>query len=93
VPAAAQALVSADKKGSVADFTRLVRLPLLEDFDRDVILAWFDEMNIPDTPAGRRAALADRALLGGAGIDPNPIQVFERLRGETLWPEAAGGRE
>jgi hypothetical protein len=73
-------------RGAAPDYTRLIRIPRLERFDRDDVLAWFDEMDVPDEPAGNRAALADRALRNSEGV---PLRVFERLRGEALWPDLA----
>jgi hypothetical protein len=66
----------------------LLQVPQLEQFSREDILAWFDEMEVPDEPAGRRSKLVDRAIKNSEGKDdPVPTRVFERLRGEILWPE------
>jgi hypothetical protein len=72
-----------DPKVTQPDYSRLVQLPRLDHFERDDLLAWFDDMDVPDEPAGQRAALADRAMRDSKGV---PLRVFERLRGETLWP-------
>lgn len=77
-----------DPKGGRPDYTKPLRIPRLEPFVRDNILDWFSEMDIPDEPAGRRSQLANRAMQNGKGEDdPAPMRVFERLRGEVLWPE------
>jgi hypothetical protein len=75
-----------DPKAPQADYTKLVRVPRLQPFQRDDILAWFNDMEIPDEPAGHRAALAARVMRDSNGV---PLRVFERLRGETLWPAGA----
>lgn len=70
------------------DYTRLLRLPRLENLEPDDLYVWFDEQDVPDEPTGRRAALKDRALSNSKGaVDGAPLHVFERLRGERLWPE------
>jgi hypothetical protein len=70
------------------DFSAILRLPKLEPFSRNDILDWLEDLEIPDEPAGRRSRLADRMVTNGRGEgDTVPIRVFERLQGETLWPE------
>jgi hypothetical protein len=76
-------LASATAEPHAADYTRLLRLPELAMFTRADLLEWFDEQDVPDEPAGRRAALADRVMKESKGI---PLRAFNRLRGETLWP-------
>jgi hypothetical protein len=73
------------------DYTALLRTPRLGPFERSDVLSWFDELEIHDEPAGRRAQLTTRALRNSRGEDdPVPTRVFERLKGEILWPEGAG---
>ena len=73
---------------SSPDYSRLLVLPRLHPFTRIDLLNWLEEMNVIDRPAGRRKLLADRALKNDKGVeDPLPSRVFDRLRGETLWPE------
>lgn len=80
----------ANPSGGRPDYTALLRIPRLGRFVRDDLLSWFDDMEIPDEPAGRRAQLATRALRNSRGEqDPVPARVFERLKGEILWPEGA----
>jgi hypothetical protein len=73
-----------DARGDAADYTRLLAIPRLGRVDRDDLFSWFDEVNVPDEPAGRRSALVDRVLHESDGV---PLRVFDRLRGETLWPD------
>jgi hypothetical protein len=81
------AALEPDDKGTVAEYSRLVRVPALTPIDRDHILAWFEEMDVPDDPPGRRAKLATRISKDSKGHDdPTPRRVFERLRSEVLWP-------
>lgn len=73
---------------STLDYSKLLLLPTLGSFTRRDLLGWMDEQSVDDTPAGRRKLIADRALKNDAGVeDPVPTRVFDRLRGEALWPE------
>jgi Domain of unknown function (DUF4062)/inactive STAND len=77
-----------DPKLGPPDYSKLLLIPKLDRFKRSDILEWLDELEIPDEPAGRRSQLANRAMHNSKGQDdPVPIRVFERLRGELLWPE------
>lgn len=70
--------------GAAVDFTKLIPVPRLRPFVKDDFFEWFDDMDIPDRPAGRRDQLATRALPGGDGT---PLRVFSRLGSEQLDPE------
>jgi hypothetical protein len=71
----------------VIDYSRALLLPRLTPFKRRDVLKWLETLQVPDDPPGRRAQLVDRALKNSGGDDPVPSRVFERLKGETLWPE------
>ncbi len=82
------ATCEANPTGGQPDYTALLRIPRLGPFVRDDVLSWFADMEIPDEPAGRRAQLATRALKNSRDEDdPVPTRVFDRLKGEILWPE------
>jgi len=71
------------------DPLRLVQLPPLKELDRDDLLTWLAEVEVPDDPPGRHAKLAARVLANPQGeTDCTPIRVFSRLRNESLWPDA-----
>ncbi len=81
-----------DQENGTADYTKLLLIPMLETFERTDILEWLEELEVPDEPVGRRSQLANRAMQNSKGQDdPIPSRVFERLRGEVLWPE--GGKQ
>jgi hypothetical protein len=65
------------------DYTRLVPLPELTAITRKDLLDWFHEMDVADSPAGFRAALANRVMTASTGL---ALRAFDRLRGEILWP-------
>jgi hypothetical protein len=77
------------KPGVKLDFSRLVQVSPLGPFTNDDLYDWFDELDVPDRPMGRRAQLAQRALTDEESnlFDGTPLHVFERLRSERLWPE------
>jgi hypothetical protein len=70
-----------------ADGTLLRLLPVLGKVMRQDLFEWFDELDVPDDAAGRRAALADRVMKDSKGV---PLRAFNRLRGEVLWPAGDG---
>jgi hypothetical protein len=65
------------------DGTLLHLLPALGSITRQDLLEWFDDLEVPDDAAGRRAALADRVMKDSKGV---PLRAFSRLRSEVLWP-------
>jgi len=71
------------------DFSKLIKMPRLGHIAESDLYEWFDELEVPDSPAGRRAQLALRALRDeeSGEFDGTPLHVFERLKGERLWPE------
>lgn len=77
------------KAGVPIDFTKLVPVPRLEHFQQSDLFDWFEELEVPDEPAGRRAQLAQRALRDeeSGKFDGTPQRVFNRLMSERLWPE------
>jgi hypothetical protein len=56
---------------------------------RAILYDWFDDLEVPDTPPGRRTQLVQRALTDEktGEFDGTPLHVFERLNVERLWPE------
>jgi len=75
-----------DAADATVDFSRLIRLPYLKDFDQEDVLLWLDSMSIKDEPPGRRKQLASSVLRNAAGdADPKPLRVHERLRGANLF--------
>ena len=79
------------KPGARTDFSKLIKAPQLGDIDENDLLEWLEELEVPDNPAGRRAQLAQRALKDDktGAVDGTPLHVFERLKGEPLWPEGS----
>lgn len=77
------------KAGVPIDFSKLVPVPRLEHFQQSDLFDWFEELDVPDVPAGRRAQLAQRALKDedSGELDGTPQRVFNRLMSERLWPE------
>jgi hypothetical protein len=70
------------------NFSKLVALPRLTDFNAADVLRWLNEMNTPDRPPGRRKQLAASVLKNSAGApDPKPLRAFERLRSENLFQD------
>jgi hypothetical protein len=81
--------VAAPHDADPPDCARLVQLPPLGGFTRAHVLAWLAELDVPDQPPGTRARLAARVLTSPDGTaDGTPARVFDRLRNETLWPDA-----
>jgi len=81
--------VDAQSGKSADDFSRLVALPRLGPIGESDLYDWFDELEVPDDPPGRRQELARRALRDeeSGAFDGTPLHVFERLQGERLWSE------
>ena len=78
----------AGKAASADDYSRLLRLPVLNDISDEDLMDWFEELEIPDSADGRRARLVRIARSSASGgEDGTPLRVFERLRKEPLWPE------
>ncbi|MBS0150205.1 MAG: DUF4062 domain-containing protein [Nitrospira sp.] len=77
------------KPGVPLDFSKLIVAPRLVDIDESDLYEWFDEHEVPDSPLGHRKDLAQRALMDeeSGEFDGTPLHVFERLKGERLWPE------
>jgi iSTAND domain-containing protein len=77
------------KPGIPTDFSKLIKIPKLGHIEMSDLLNWLDELEVPDNPAGRRAQLAQRALKDEdtGPLDGTPLHVFERLKGEPLWPK------
>lgn len=70
------------------DFSRLVRLPRLADFNQQDVLLWLNKIGVPDLPAGRRKQIALSVLKNAAGdADAKPLRVYERLRSENLFQD------
>lgn len=82
--------VSVDAKPSMAlDFSKLIVAPRLGDIEESDLYEWFEELEVPDRPLGHRKELVQRALRDeeSGKLDGTPLHVFERLKGERLWPE------
>ena len=77
------------KPGAPTDFSKLIKMPRLGHIAEEDLYDWFDELEVPDRPPGRRAQLAKRALKDeeSGEFDGTPRHVFERLDGERLWSE------
>ena len=77
------------KPGAPIDFSKLIKMPRLGHIAEEDLYDWFDELEVPDRPPGRRAQLAKRALKDeeSGEFDGTPRHVFERLDGERLWSE------
>jgi hypothetical protein len=77
------------KAGVPIDFSKLIKAPRLGHIAEADLYDWFDELEVPDIPPGRRAQLAQRALKDeqSGEFDGTPLHVFERLNVERLWPE------
>jgi inactive STAND len=77
------------KPGVPIDFSKLIRAPRLGHIEASDLYDWLEELEVPDSPAGRRVELAQRALKDeeSGASDGTPLHVFERLKGEPLWPE------
>lgn len=75
--------------GVQLDFSKLILAPRLGSFQESDLYEWFDELEVPDSPLGYRKDLATRALRDeeSGEFDGTPLHVFERLKGERLWPE------
>lgn len=81
--------VDAEIKKTKDDFSKLIAVRRLSHIEESDLYDWFDELDVPDSPPGRRAHLALRALGDeeSGNLDGTPLHVFERLKGERLWPE------
>lgn len=77
------------KPGTPLDFSKLIVAPRLGDIEESDLYEWFDELEVPDSPLGHRKDLVQRALMDeeSGEFDGTPLHVFERLKGERLWPE------
>ena len=82
-------VVDAQGTKSADDFSRLIALPRLGPVDETDLYDWFDALEVPDDPPGRRQELMRRALRDeeSGELDGTPLHVFERLQGERLWSE------
>jgi hypothetical protein len=77
------------RPGVPRDLSKLIAIPRLGDIEESDLYEWFDELEVPDSPLGHRKDLAQRALRDEESdeLDGTPLHVFERLKGERLWPE------
>ena len=71
---------------TASDYGRLWLLPVLRDISAGDLADWFDDLDVQDDAAGRRAALASLAMKNAKGeTDGTPSRVFERLKQTSLW--------
>lgn len=76
---------------TVADYARLLKLPVLGEINADDLTAWFSDLEIPEITMGNRLALVNVALNTAKGqVDGTPLRVFDRLSQIELWPEGEG---
>ncbi len=77
------------KPGVPLDFSKLIVAPRLGDISESDLYEWLEELEVPDIPRNRRQELVKLALTDEKSkeFDGTPLHVFERLKGERLWPE------
>ena len=75
--------------GTPLDGSKLIAVPRLGTIEERDLYEWFDDLEVPDSPLGHRKDLVRRALRDeeSGDVDGTPLRVFERLKGERLWPE------
>ena len=73
---------------SQIDYASLIALPELSKITKRDLRRWFNKVDVPDTPVGRREELIQNALKSPLGTeDGTPLHIFGRLRKERLWTE------
>ena len=77
------------KPGVPLDYSKLLIAPRLGDISESDLYEWLHELEALDSPSGHRKYLVQRALRDEESdeIDGTPLHVFERLKGERLWPQ------
>ena len=79
--------LDAESKKAADDFAKLIAVSRLGPIEESDLYEWFDELEVPDSPPGRRSQLALRAMKDpvSGNLDGTPLHVFERLKSEQLW--------
>ena len=78
------AITHPEAAADALDFSQLLLLPPLADFNKSDLLYWLKDI---DVSAKRRAQAAKSVLQNAQGQpDPKPTRVFDRLQCEALWP-------